>query len=162
MCAWTGQEGVIDGVGASYKPIPFLSFIERKPEPLGCEIKVLADGSMGAFLNIELQEGETCHRQQKWFAEYGHTAAVSLRLLDPWFKGTRRPGQQWFKGLDQPSRTYYGDSWFTGVNAVEAIHFESGKVIYPFGDVKTSTARFPAAEVRAACGPLSGDWATFT
>ncbi|KAL1499847.1 hypothetical protein AB1Y20_012531 [Prymnesium parvum] len=35
MSAWLGQEGVVPGVGANSKPIPFLSFIERKPEPLG-------------------------------------------------------------------------------------------------------------------------------
>jgi hypothetical protein len=28
--------------------------------------------------------------------------------------------------------------------------------------VKTNTSRFPTAELRAACGPNSGDWAVFT
>jgi hypothetical protein len=49
-----------------------------------------------------------------------------------------------------------------GVNAAEAIYLESGKVIYPFGDVKTNTSRFPTVELRAQCGPESGDWATMT
>ena len=57
MCAWTGAEGVDAGVGANFKPIPWLSYVERKPEPLGAEIKVMADGNVGAFLNLEIQEG---------------------------------------------------------------------------------------------------------
>ena len=60
------------------------------------------------------------------------------------------------------ARACYADSWFTGVNGGEAVHFESGKVIYPFGDVKTNTSRFATTELKAACGPNSGDWATFT
>ena len=48
MSAWTGEEGVLDG-REQYKPIPFLSFIERKPEPLGAELKTLADGEAVAF-----------------------------------------------------------------------------------------------------------------
>lgn len=44
MSAWTGGEGVLDGAGVNHKPIPLLHFIERKPEPLGLELKVLADG----------------------------------------------------------------------------------------------------------------------
>ena len=30
------------------------------------------------------------------------------------------------------------------------------------GDVKTNTSRYPTEEIRAVCGPNSGDWATFT
>ena len=162
MCAWTGAEGVEAGKGANFKPIPWLSYVERKPEPLGAEIKVIADGNMGAFLNLEIQEGAEAHELHEWHDEYGHTAACSLRLLKPFFKGPRRTEDPWFKGPDQPTRAYYGDSWFMGVNAAEAIFLESGKVIYPFGDVKTNTSRFPTDELKAACGPESGDWATFT
>ena len=162
MCAWTGAEGVEPGKNSDYKPIPFLSFVERKPEPLGAEIKVLADGNTGAFLNLELQEGAEAHEKHQWYDEYGHTTACSLRLLAPYYKGPRRPSEAWFKGPEQPTRAYYGDSWFMGVNAAEAIYLESGKVIYPFGDVKTNTSRFPTVELRAQCGPESGDWATMT
>ena len=188
MSAWTGAEGVDDGIGAHYKPIPFMSFVERKPEPLGAELKVAADGNVGCFLNLEIQEGADAHSKQEYFDEYGHTTAVSLRLLQPWFKGPRRPAEPWYRGVDQPTRAYYGDSWFMGVNAAEGIHFVSGKVrpppscnhaipwpcpssplvmpspqvIYPLGDVKTNTSRFATEELRAKCGPASGDWATFT
>ncbi|KAL3897530.1 MAG: hypothetical protein SGPRY_013031, partial [Prymnesium sp.] len=39
MSTFTGVEGVLDGCGANFKPIPLLHFIERMPEPLGLEIK---------------------------------------------------------------------------------------------------------------------------
>lgn len=39
---------------------------------------------------------------------------------------------------------------------------QSGKTIFPFGDVKTKTSRFPTDAVKRACGPHSGDWATMT
>mmetsp|Transcript_49491 Transcript_49491/g.123045 ORF Transcript_49491/g.123045 Transcript_49491/m.123045 type:complete len:729 (+) Transcript_49491:264-2450(+) len=156
MSAWTGTEGVLDGVNASPKPIPLLHFIERKPEPLGCELKVLADGCSGCFLALEIQEGAERHVRQKWYDEYGHSAAVQLRLLQPYFKTATGANSS------MPSRVYGGDSWFMSVNAAEAIHHESGKVIFPFGDVKTNTSRFPKDDLAALCGPDSGDWATIT
>ena len=162
MSAWTGDEGVTPGVGSNSRPIPWLSFVVRKPEPLGAELKVVADGNVGCFLGVEIQEGAEAHRLQEWFDEYGHTTATSLRLLKPWFKGPRRPEEPWYKGPDQRLRACYGDSWFMGVNALEAFFVESGKVIYGLGDVKTNTSRLPVAELRSACGPDSGDWATFT
>ena len=154
--------GVEPSRGANFKPIPFLSQVERKPEPLGCEIKVAADGNSGCFVNLELQEGATAHSELECFTEYGHTAATSLRLLKPWFKGPRRPSEPWFKGPEQPPRACYGDSWFMGINQLEAVYIESGKVMHFFGDVKTNTSRFPAAELRNAVGPNSGDGSTFT
>ena len=162
MAAWTGVEGVEAGKGANFKPIPFLSVVERKPEPLGGEIKVAADGNSSCFLKLEIQEGALAHSELEYYNEYGHTAATSLRLLKPWFKGPRRPDEPWFKGPEQPTRSCYGDSWFMGVNQMEAVYWESGKVMHFFGDVKTNTSRFPTQELRAAVGPNSGDWATFT
>ena len=35
-------------------------------------------------------------------------------------------------------------------------------MIYPFGDIKTNTSRFPKEELARLVGPLSGDWATIT
>ena len=163
MSMWLGEEGVQAGVGSDFRPIPHRSYVERKPEPLGCEMKVVADGNIGAFLSLEVSEGAECHELQDFFEEYGHNTAVSIRMLQSWFKTPhRRPGQPWYMGPEQPTRAYYGDSFFMGVNAAEAIHVESGNVIYPFGDVKTMTARFPVDDLLAACGPNSGDWATFT
>lgn len=114
MSLWLGTEGVLNGVGANPFPIPNLSFIERKPDPLGAELKVLADGNCGVFLRLEFQEGAGRHCHQEFYEEYGHSAAVSLRLLKPYFKVNSA----------SKKRAYYADSWFMGVNAAEAIHYE--------------------------------------
>ena len=45
MWQWTGQG------------MPHLSFVQRKPEPLGCEIKNLCCGESGVMLFLEIQEG---------------------------------------------------------------------------------------------------------
>lgn len=156
MSAFTGAEGVLDGANANSKPIPLRHLIERKPEPLGLELKVLADGCSGVFLGMGIQEGLERHVDMKWYDDYGHSTAVSLRLLEPYFKTKTGPGRE------MPTRVYGGDSWFMSVGAAEAIFYESGKVIYPFGDVKTNTSRFPREKLAQACGPNSGDWATFT
>jgi hypothetical protein len=46
MWAWAGQG------------TPPLSFVKRKPEPLGCEVKNLCDGASGVMLFLEIQEGK--------------------------------------------------------------------------------------------------------
>ena len=38
--------------------LPNLSFVKRKPEPLGTEFKNLVDGISGHMLWLELQEGK--------------------------------------------------------------------------------------------------------
>lgn len=85
MSLWLGQEGVVSGAHANPNPIPVASYVERKPDPLGCEIKVAADGVTGCFTRLEICEGATRHALQKWFDEYGHTTATCLRLLEPYF-----------------------------------------------------------------------------
>lgn len=110
----------------------------------------------GVFLGLEIQEGAERHAHREYYDEYGHSAATSLRLLKPYFRTISGPGRE------MPTRVHSGDSWFMGVNQSEAIFIESGKVIYPFGDDKTNTSRFPKDELAALCGPDSGDWATIT
>ena len=67
-----------------------------------------------------------CAASQKWFDEYGHTTATSLRLCEPWF---------------DKKLVVYGDSWFASVKLAEAF-MQRG--LYFMGDVKTNTKRFPS------------------
>ena len=39
------------------------------------------------LLHLELQEGAEAHALQPYYDEFGHTSAVLLRLLEPWFRG---------------------------------------------------------------------------
>ena len=74
MFAWKGKKG--NG------GIPHLSFVERKPIPLGTEAKVVCEGSMGMCVYIELQKGKIAMARQKWCREYKATTACTVRLLD--------------------------------------------------------------------------------
>ena len=175
MALWLGDEGVVEGAGANPKPIPKTSYVERKPDPLGAEFKTVADGESGCGLRAEVQEGSPEHEKQQYFDEYGHTIATQLRMLEPYFRTTTNPSM--------PDRALYGDSWFTGVKSLEAIHWEvrdvcvartvpfptahsspdqSGKCLWPYGDLKTNTARFDKEKLAQHVGINSGDWATAT
>eukprot|EP00957_Ditylum_brightwellii_P035146 2665110-Ditylum_brightwellii.AAC.1 len=59
--------------------LPHLSFVERKPEPLGTEFKNSACGVIGMFLTMKLQRGktDTCKPNN---GNLGATAAASLYL----------------------------------------------------------------------------------
>jgi hypothetical protein len=58
MIAWKGKKG--NG------GIPHLSFVERKPIPLGTEAKVVCEGSMGMCVFVELQKGKITMARKKW------------------------------------------------------------------------------------------------
>jgi len=42
----------------SHGNLPNLSYMKRKPEPLGAEFKIIVDGMTGAMLWLEIQEGK--------------------------------------------------------------------------------------------------------
>jgi hypothetical protein len=44
----------------------YLSFIQRKPRPLGTEFKYTADCDTGIMLHLELQEGAAAQQQKKY------------------------------------------------------------------------------------------------
>ena len=138
MSAFTGTEG------AEPDNIPHASFVERKPEPLGCELEDAADAQCGCIFSLEINEGKEEMAKKKYYAEHGPTAACSLRLSAP---------------LHHSRRAWGGDSWFTGVHEVE-VGLMYG--LYPYGDVKTHTSRYPAKELIELVGPNSGDWSVMT
>ena len=46
--------------------IPNISFLKRKPEPLGTEFKNLVDGISGNMLWLEIQEGKDRMKNKKF------------------------------------------------------------------------------------------------
>lgn len=64
--------------------IPHLSKIDRKPKPIGAEIKNCADGNSEIMLGLEIQEGKVAMSKAKYVGEYGYlpTAACARRLVD--------------------------------------------------------------------------------
>eukprot|EP00957_Ditylum_brightwellii_P095397 7266635-Ditylum_brightwellii.AAC.1 len=94
--------------------LPHLSFIERKPEPLGVEFKNSTCGVIGMFLAMELQRGraDTCRPDN---ANLGATAAVSLHLA----KMAQHCGQNTIQDTENDPNAspdiFEGDSWFASV-----------------------------------------------
>ena len=86
MSAFRGAEG--------HKPneIPHAQFVERKPEPLGCELEEIADAATGAIFCLEINEGKDRMAEKKWVDEYGATAACNLRLSENLFNSRRAWG----------------------------------------------------------------------
>lgn len=147
MSAWRGKQGKRDS-----KKCPKLSWVPRKPEPLGTELKTAGCALSGMIITVEICKGKETHKDLEFFkeksrfdaSEYGHTTATTLRLIKPWF-GTQR--------------VLGGDSWFASVKTAEAC---AERGIYFVGDVKTATRRFCGAALNEATGPESGAWATYT
>ncbi len=63
--------------------LPHLSYIKRKPKPLGTELKSVCEGTMGIFcLYIEIQKGKVAMQRKKWCNRYTATTACTLRRCD--------------------------------------------------------------------------------
>ena len=133
---------VLDESMSAFKPqtsktgnLPHLSFILRKPEPLGTELKTVASkASNGPIIHAEIQEGKMPMRAKTYSAEFGPTAACTLRLVE----GTKDSGQ---KPDPMTKNLYYGDSWFAGFKTAVAIKekFDCEFV----GPIKNSHKFFP-------------------
>ena len=59
--------------------LPNLSYIKRKPEPLGTEFKVATDGLSGMMAWLEIQEGKERMPKKDFFIELGATAGCVMR-----------------------------------------------------------------------------------
>ena len=59
MVAWRGKQGVLDPSNC-----PKISWVPRKPEPLGVEHKCTADALSGMMIFLEICEGAEKHATQ--------------------------------------------------------------------------------------------------
>jgi hypothetical protein len=74
MMEWTGKSG--------FGGLPHLSYIKRKPKPLGTELKSVCEGTIGMCIFIEIQKGKIAMARKKWASDYGATTACTVRLID--------------------------------------------------------------------------------
>ena len=112
--------------------------IQRKPRPIGVEIKNLADSRSKINLVLEKSEDKEAMADKKWVSEHGATTACTLRLTFP-YHGT--------------GRVVFADSWFGSVKTA----IELKKVgLFSTLMVKTAHKNFPkelfAAEGTVECG----------
>eukprot|EP00965_Chrysotila_dentata_P093544 3090608-Pleurochrysis_carterae.AAC.2 len=93
MSAWRGEESTAHLRGTAQQSeiaIPLLHFVERKPEPLGTEIKTMADGLCDDILLGEITPPARDQREALEFEnDWGFTTAPTFRLVKPWL-GTGR------------------------------------------------------------------------
>lgn len=61
-----------------------LTYIVRKPTPLGFELRTLVDGDSGVLLNAELCEGAELEDLKDYVEEWGKHTAATLRLTEPY------------------------------------------------------------------------------
>ena len=96
--------------------LPHLSYIARKPEPLGTEFKNLVDGVTGSMLWLEIQEGKE-RMKSKPFQNMGGTTACVMRgvaACGSTFMNLPLLNEE--ESIHEP-RVFYGDSWFGSVKA---------------------------------------------
>jgi len=126
MFAWKGKSGV--------GGLPHLSFVKRKPEPLGLESKTVCDGESGVMLFMEMQEGTTRMARKDYVDDHQHTTAATMRLVEGCYPD------------DGKKRTVYIDSWFCSYKTQLALQEKFG--CHTIGSVKTAHALFPAEAAR--------------
>ena len=130
MFAWRGEKG--NG------GIPHLSLVERKPIPLGTELKCVCEGSFGICCFLEIQTGKISMARKKWCRQYKATTACTVRLLDK-MQVKEYPNSQL-------KRCVFADSWFASVETALAVRKELGLEFT--GPIKTAHKYFPIEPLR--------------
>ena len=77
MMAWRPRKTKTGG-------LPNITFILRKPEPLGTEYKCSTCSSCNVMLYMEIQRGKEEMKKQKYNRDLGATAGCTLRLAEAW------------------------------------------------------------------------------
>jgi hypothetical protein len=131
MLEWKGKAG--------FGGLPHLSFIKRKPQPLGTELKSLCEGTMGMCLYIEIQKGKVRMARKRWVHTFGATTGCTLRLLEN--------SKLSEIGMAEPmKRCVFADSWFASVKTVLALRNNLG--MHFTGPIKTAHSQFPLETMR--------------
>ena len=139
MSKWRGQKLSHHHAGGH----PHVTCIPRKPEPLGTELRALADAATHAIIQIEIQEGKAAMRMKE-HSNLGGGCGSIMRMVWPW-RGS--------------GRIVVGDSAFASVTTAFWLYWTCG--IYFIGLVKTATKYFPVAYLkRADLYPSIGDSTT--
>ena len=134
MLPWHGNAG---SGGVAH-----LSFVKRKPHPLGVELKTVCDCSTGVMMYVDVQEGKLRMARKKYADTYPHTTACTVRLL------YKMGINEKLVRRDEPvrKRIVYADSWFAGRTTAKALMDELG--LHFTGPVKTNTRGFPMDALR--------------
>jgi len=140
-----------DELMSSWKPrttklggLPNISFILRKPKPLGTEFKAMACAKRRIMLHLEIQRGKDGMKPTKYFKEFGATAACTLRMVEATQGCGRNPE-------DVLPSTISADSWFASKKTAEQILGLGHEFC---GPVKTAHTGVPKKQIE----DLMEDW----
>ncbi len=79
---------------------PHLTYLPRKPTPLGIMFKTLVCALTGILLCAEIVKEKEVMQSYKYREQWGHTTATTLRLTEPyWGKKKILIADAWFGGL---------------------------------------------------------------
>eukprot|EP00873_Tetraselmis_striata_P014034 jgi/Tetstr1/434298/TSEL_023405.t1 len=121
MFAWVGLCGDLN-----------LTFLPRKPHPIGWMLKSAACVNGMIYIRLELAECKEDMKLKKYVQEHNATTACTLRLVEPWFKS---------------GRIVVADSWFGSVRCALQL---SARDMFSVLAVKGGKARYPKEELLAA------------
>ena len=136
MCAFRGSG------------LPHVSFVPRKPEPVGLELKTLADTESGVMLCLEMCEGKEAMSSKKYRPDLGSSVATTRRLVED-------------SGISGTGRIVCGDSWFASLKTAAELMNDG---VYFIGNVKTAHSCFPKQHLQSLVGEgtTRGDHAVMT
>jgi Transposase IS4 len=132
---------VLDESMSAFRPqtkkagnLPHISYVERKPEDLGTEFKVVADSVIGCCLYLEIQKGSKLMRESELVSpNLKVQAACTARLI----KNTKKDNDN----QQTSPEIYLGDSWFGSVDVTVYVKKNFGCNF--IGVVKNSHSKYP-------------------
>ncbi len=122
MSAWRPRTTALGG-------LPNISFVVRKPEPLGTEFKTCACPITGIMTMMEIQRGKEGMKEKKYNRDLGATTGCTLRLLED----TIPEGNNESHGIR-------GDAWFGSVRTASEVGFRGHEGVF---QVKQYAALYP-------------------
>ena len=99
--------------------LPNISFIHRKPEPLGTEMKCVCCAKTRVMLYLEIQRGRDGMRDAEFTNKMIKTAACTARLIK--YSSLRKNAATGANSeAERRKPTYLGDAYFGSIPSVVA------------------------------------------
>ena len=111
-----------------------LTYIPRKPTPLGIMMKTVVDSDSGILMGAELCEAAGVMDDYEYQREWGASVATTLRLMKPFANA---------------GRIAIGDAWFGSIRTVYALKTLQGT--YAIMVVKNRSKGYPKSELKEQC-----------
>ena len=109
-----------------------LTYLPRKPTPLGIGIKCMVDHTSGIMFYANLLEGKGIDNKKEFVAEYGVATATTLRLVAPYFGS---------------AHVVIADSWFGSYKCAVALRQRG---LFSVMNAKTGHKKFPRDKIKEA------------